>query len=345
MPQIAIIGAGLSGLAAAFHLCSSFSFLGKIDVFDGRQMHENASAASMGLMHAYPGRWCRKAWHAEEALDYSLKLIEKIQALSNTPLILNRQIYRIPQSPTQQTHLQKIANRHSEFSSYTITSNNPLYPLLSHLPIFQVEKSYTIHNREYLKSLKKYLETRSVSFIHQKIDHLSELRSYDIIVIAAGFEANSISPKDLFFLSPTLGHSLVVSKPAQLPLTFPTLVGSVHLTSTIDNTITMGSTYIKDLSQDYSQTVIQELRDRLHNMLPLLNTSLDIIELRQGIRATCSQNRHLPIVGFLQDNIWLMTGMGSKGLLYHSYLGYLLAKAILHQTPNAIPLELRKILG
>lgn len=48
----------------------------------------------------------------------------------------------------------------------------------------------------------------------------------------------------------------------------------------------------------------------------------------------------LPLVGQLHAGspYWLCVGLGSRGLVYHAWLGQLLADAILHG--HALPLEL-----
>ena len=78
----------------------------------------------------------------------------------------------------------------------------------------------------------------------------------------------------------------------------------------------------------------------------LLELENDNTLLSQCRRAVCgnrvsSPRTHLgklPIVGNIFDNVWVVTGMGSRGLLYHVYIGRILAEAIIrHET---IPTEI-----
>lgn len=51
----------------------------------------------------------------------------------------------------------------------------------------------------------------------------------------------------------------------------------------------------------------------------------------------------LPIVGKLPnyENIWLLTGFGSRGLLHHAVLSDYLCQAIITKNHNLIPIELQ----
>jgi glycine/D-amino acid oxidase-like deaminating enzyme len=55
---------------------------------------------------------------------------------------------------------------------------------------------------------------------------------------------------------------------------------------------------------------------------------MDIEECKAGIRVVNSKH-YLPIVGKLSEGLWVMTAMGSRGLLYHAYAAEELSKAIL----------------
>lgn len=47
------------------------------------------------------------------------------------------------------------------------------------------------------------------------------------------------------------------------------------------------------------------------------------------------------LVGRLDHKTWCFTALGSRGLMYHAYLGAILAQAILKQSSKLIPQEVR----
>lgn len=69
------------------------------------------------------------------------------------------------------------------------------------------------------------------------------------------------------------------------------------------------------------------LSKRLNDLIPEFK-DLEIVGCKVGIRVA-SPNHYLPITAHLFDNVYLFTGLGSRGLLYHSYFGKKLAKAMI----------------
>lgn len=55
---------------------------------------------------------------------------------------------------------------------------------------------------------------------------------------------------------------------------------------------------------------------------------LEVIDCKAALRVV-PKGHYFPIAGRVKDNLWVLTGMGSRGLLYHAYLGKFLAEAIL----------------
>ena len=67
------------------------------------------------------------------------------------------------------------------------------------------------------------------------------------------------------------------------------------------------------------------------------------VQLRTGVRALppMTQRGALPILGYLEPNIWVISGLGSRGVLYHALLGSLTAEAVLKADPNVLPNPLK----
>ena len=57
-----------------------------------------------------------------------------------------------------------------------------------------------------------------------------------------------------------------------------------------------------------------------------------------------NKEHYLPIVGRLKNNVWLITAMGSRGLLYHAYCAEKLSEAIVADNDACIPDELKMML-
>ncbi|MFI5334514.1 MAG: FAD-dependent oxidoreductase, partial [Chlamydiales bacterium] len=63
--KVAVIGAGLSGLATCYYLLE----LGyAVHLFDEKGVGGAASGIACGLLHPYPGEEGKRSWRADEAL-------------------------------------------------------------------------------------------------------------------------------------------------------------------------------------------------------------------------------------------------------------------------------------
>jgi glycine/D-amino acid oxidase-like deaminating enzyme len=60
--------------------------------------------------------------------------------------------------------------------------------------------------------------------------------------------------------------------------------------------------------------------------------AFELIEVRAGMR-TSRPKGYRPILQKISEKIWVFSGLGSRGMLYHAYLGKALAEAIYQKSP------------
>jgi glycine/D-amino acid oxidase-like deaminating enzyme len=88
-----------------------------------------------------------------------------------------------------------------------------------------------------------------------------------------------------------------------------------------------GATYEKEfktLSPDL-ELARNEILPKVASMLPVLSDA-KVINCKTGLRA--STPNHLPLIGHVSDRICYITGMGSKGFLYHALMARALSQNI-----------------
>src|SRR5437899_528183 len=73
--KIAIIGAGLAGLATCYQLLSTKNSDIEVHVFDKQGIGKGASGIAAGLVHPYRRDYDRYIWNGKEAFHETLKLI------------------------------------------------------------------------------------------------------------------------------------------------------------------------------------------------------------------------------------------------------------------------------
>ena len=68
--------------------------------------------------------------------------------------------------------------------------------------------------------------------------------------------------------------------------------------------------------------------------------------VRSGVRALPPRTKEgaLPLAGRLRTDRpwWVVAGLGARGLVYHAWLGKLVAAAILAEDDQLLPAELRR---
>jgi glycine/D-amino acid oxidase-like deaminating enzyme len=83
----------------------------------------------------------------------------------------------------------------------------------------------------------------------------------------------------------------------------------------------IGSTYQRGDSTVTVQSELakKELFSKVGYFYPEVE-NLEVIDCRAAFRVT-RVGHYLPIAAKVRDNIWVLTALGSRGLLYHAYFG------------------------
>ncbi len=89
----------------------------------------------------------------------------------------------------------------------------------------------------------------------------------------------------------------------------------------------IGSTFEKGFSNPLPdiKTAIAELKPKYTKMIPALENA-KIMDCKAGVRAGTSD--HHPFVRQLDQRTWILSGLGSKGLLHHSLMAAELAQRL-----------------
>jgi len=93
-------------------------------------------------------------------------------------------------------------------------------------------------------------------------------------------------------------------------------------------------------------SVLEPILEELH---PNLFQTYEVVRSIAGVRALPKRNNlgSLPLADRIGDingtRLWVLTGLGSRGLLYHSWLSDKLAHAMLLDDLESIPVEVRRL--
>lgn len=248
-----------------------------------------ASSVSTGLLHPSPGKKAVPCWRSHEGMRASKELLEL--ASKEIPVFKKTGILRIAINEEQERL----------FGGKTLW----------------IEEGITVYSRLYLQELRKLC--KKATFHTQKIHSLDEMSAFDKVIIAAGAETSRFVDLPM---KRTIGQTLLCRW--KEPLEY-SLLASGHITPTEDPTICqVGSTYEHTETPDPKKAL--ELLDKVALFYPKAK-EFEIVEVRSGIRVAPLEG-YRPIIEQINPKTWVFTGLGSRGLLYHSLFAQELARSL-----------------
>jgi len=274
--KIACVGAGLAGLAVTWHLLQR---LGReVDLFDPGGIAGGASGIASGLLHPFPGKQALLSWRAEEGMAASEELLRVAEEALGRAVCARTGILRADKG-------------------------------------LWIPEGKTVFSALYLEGLWRACEKRGGKLVREKVGALEELKEYDGVVVATGFET-------LRF--PECAHLPLKKTPGQVltclwkePLAY-SIVADGHIALTEERELCrVGSTY--EHGEALSTNVEQELKQKIAKFYPPV-LDFEVVDVRSGVRISPKLG-YKPIVESVAKNIWVFTGLGSRGMLYHALLG------------------------
>lgn len=321
-PKIAIIGAGFSGLACAWHLLNSNFPCSVALVSDGKE----ASKIAAGLLHKYVGLKANINPLASIAEAKSHELLQVSSEALNRPVILSKGILRLALTEQQKQDFFKCASLNDDVEWLNEQQCKNKIPLIPDVPGIFIHSGMTIDTVSYLEGLLLACIQKGLHFEQKHISGFHELESFDIIIAASGPHI----PLEKVKLHPLKGQLLELEWPKSLPLLPFALVSQMYLVMSNDNkSCIAGATYEHHFESEKPdpEKAIEELYPKACELYPPLKDA-KILSVKAGIR--CTLPSRMPFIGHVRDNIYAITGMGSRGLLYHAYFAESLIKQVIH---------------
>lgn len=325
--RIAIVGAGFCGMATAWFLTQNGNH--EITIFDPNGIGKGASGVAAGLLHPYAGSQAKKNIRADEGMAATHRLLKISEAALNEPVIVTQGLIRLAISQKQKEDFAKVANLYQDVHWLTAEECGQKLGIAGVHPGIFIDSAVVVDCEKYLQGLWKICKDHGVVLEKKAIRSLSELAHFDKILVTMGAAAKSLPELSAIKVTPIKGQVLEMRWPEGLPpLKFPISSQAYVLMQDGGKRCIAGASYERHFeSEEPDQaSALEEIMPKLQSYLPEMGAEL-VIGCRAGVRA--SAPRHQPLLQKIDGKSWLLTGMGSKGLLYHAlYAEELVKKAL-----------------
>ncbi|GAB5409132.1 MAG: FAD-dependent oxidoreductase [Balneolaceae bacterium] len=348
-----ILGAGLAGVSLAYELSKENA---SVCLIDPNGIASGASGTPLGLVNPATGRYATLSWEAENCYSATLKNLTQVQQKSRIQFFKKSGVLR----PALD---EKIASRMKENFSTTNWPSNWI-EWLDEPDLKEFHKGIncigggvwlpiglTVNIPLFLSEFVSFLNSRKVTtsfgldYSMHKKDQLWEINlsnNEKLIAKKIIFTTGSSTKKTNLWkdipLHSVKGQLAVLE--ASSPLQFNHAVSALGYIASLDGRkFVIGSTYEHSFEhEEMDKTGLEYLLARFGKVLPELKRNSKVISQWSGVRVS-TPNR-MPIMGQhpLEENIFLLSGLGSKGLLYSAFLSRIMTSYLIGN--NLIPKEL-----
>ena len=345
-----IVGGGLAGACAALHLSRTRRVL----LLEADQPASQASGAAAGLVNPLMGRRPRLAWRLPEALD---ALHATLKATNAMTLFRGGGVLRPAVSDEHARHFKEAAADHpGEANWLDAATVKERYPsVYAEGGALFVKSGGAVNVPRMVNVLLEaarnhgadvrvgtrvtgWREDEDAAYVEAEQAGQPVHFSAQRMLLALGADYAQHDELNALALQSIKGQTVRAKRPPQLNQ-LPFLSGSGYVVPEQDALI-VGSSYehdYVDLTPSSEQT--KKIIEKAARMLPLLKEA-PVLEERAGARVKVLNSRY-PMLGPLpgRRNVWVFTGLGSKGLL----MGPLLARELPDylDNPDSLPNEVR----
>lgn len=316
-----IIGSGLAGISFAETCLQHHKTI--LVINDNSQ---NSTTIAGGLYNPVVLKRFTKIWEADAQLEISIPFYKNLEEKLNEIFLFEIPLLRKLNSIEEQNNwftasdkptLSNFLNSNLETLQNEYVTNNYKFGKVNHtgfLDTKKIKESYT----KYLLSENSYLEeTFDFSKLVVEENHIQykNIKAKQI-VFAEGYGIHSNPYFNNLPLDGTKGELLII-KAENLNLK-EIINSSIWILPIGNDFYKVGATYNWE---DKTTTKTEEGKNELlSNLKDLISSEFEIVEHLAGIRPTVKDRR--PLLGrhYAEKNIYILNGMGTRGVLFAPYL-------------------------
>lgn len=329
-----IIGAGIAGIS----FCEQLRLNGKsFVVFDNNS--QQSSTIAGGLYNPVVLKRFTAVWKATEMLDIALPHYAAIEERLGVKLDYKIPVYRTFSSLEEQNNWFSASDRPvlSNYLDNTIIKNRNSF-VNAPFGFGRVLETGRVDTKALLLAYRTDLLKAGLlfqdAFEHDKLSVLTEGVIYkDIrarqVVFAEGFGLKNNPYFSNLPLAPVKGELLIISAP-ELEINF-VLKAGVFLIPLGNHLYYVGATYSWSLLNDDTTKAAKE--ELLEKLKKIISCDFEVVNHYAGVRPAVKDRK--PLVGkhAKLENVYLLNGLGSRGVMIGPYVAKQLYNFIENNTP------------
>lgn len=362
MKKIIIIGAGIVGISAAYHLAVADVEVIVVD----RQEPGQATKAAAGIICPWASQRRNKAWYAlaSAGANYYPELIRSLEEQGETQtgykkvgaLAIHTDVERLRKKMTLLEERRKVTPEIGEVKLLSAEDLANYMPLLSdEYHALWISGGAKVEGDKLRDALERVAVKRGVKVIHGSATPYIEegtvcgvvvaneiIRVDEVIVAAGAWAPEFVAPLDIKLevagqKAQILHLQTKYSSSGEWPVIMPP--STQYLVPFQKGRLVAGATHEETDDFDIQPTA-GGILEVLTNALPIVPalSEAEVTEIRVGIRPHTPN--FMPVIGALPShpNIWIANGLGSSGLTVGPLLGKLLSQLVLDE-PTGWDLE------
>ena len=330
-----IVGSGLSGVM----LCEALRKRGKtFKVISNKS--QQASIVASGLYNPVVLKRFNKAWDAEKHLPVAMSAYEELELFLGIKIDYKLPIYRVFSSIAEQNNWI-IASDKIPLKPYLISNikNNNNQNIYAPYGYGEAKNTGRIDTKLLLESYSNLLNNEKLisheSFEYDKLKISKKIVykgiEFENIIFSEGFGVRQNPFFNYLPIEGTKGELIIINAPK---LNSEVIIkSSVFIIPIEKNNYLVGSTYAWD---DFNNDPTINAKNKLLNKLDkLILCPYKVVYQRAGIRPTVIDRR--PLVGQHKshENLYILNGLGSRGVL----IAPTVANALINFIEDKLPLQ------